>query len=255
MIEQVKVQEFVLVLATKGQNPSILNSDFLRYSGIVPEEMELARDPIYTNQLLQIAYTNGLVITAQPNRIVFSELLQDKTTEDIVSPAIAQKLVEALPKLDYQAVGINPRGYIPMDKKMVSQFVPNYLLAPGPWQEFSSNPVKASINYSYKLEKARLNLSVSEASLQMPEDRVTPVILFSGNIDHVLSEELENRKQVLKEYIQNWREDLDAYERLINTSFLAPLGRALLEDKVVNNSMVASEIPDGTVKVCEPALV
>lgn len=214
--------------------------------------MELARDPIYTNQLIQIAYTNGLVITAQPNRIVFSELLQDKTTDDIVAPAIAQKLVEALPKLDYQAVGINPRGYIPVEQEIVSKFVPNYLLAPGPWQEFGDTPVKASVHYSYRLESAQLNLAVSEASLQMPEDKVSPVILFSGNIDHVVSEEAEDKLQVLAKYIQNWRDDLDAYERLVNTSFLMPLSRAFLEDTMVNGS---DDMAESVAEVLEPALV
>ncbi|NEQ97091.1 MAG: hypothetical protein F6K30_10260 [Cyanothece sp. SIO2G6] len=226
MIEQVKVQEFVFVLATKGQNPSVLNADFLRYSGIVTEEMELAKEPIYTNQLIQISYTNGLVMTAQPNRIVFSELLQDKTPDAMTAPAIARKLVETLPKLAYQAVGINPRGYIPVEPEVATQFVSRHLLAQGAWQKFGNKPMKASVNYSYSLEQGQLNLSVSEASLQLPDKETMPVVLFSGNIDHILDEYEENKLGILIEFIDGWQQDLNLYTELVNTYFLDSIRQA-----------------------------
>lgn len=220
----VKVQELVIVLATKGQSPSVLNAEFLRYSSIVPESWQLARKPIYTEQVIQIAYENGVVITAQPNRIILSELFQDKSVEDTVLPQIAKKLVSALPALDYEAVGINPRGYLNVaaGKKAASQYVTNNLLAPGPWQQYGKEPVKASVNYVYQLEQGRLNLSVSEASLQMPEEELS-VILFSGNLDHALKEEgAESKAAELVAAIGNWQRDVASFTELVNSSFSVP---------------------------------
>ncbi|MBE9077167.1 hypothetical protein IQ241_07635 [Romeria aff. gracilis LEGE 07310] len=230
MTEEVKVQEFVLVLATKGQSPSILNADFLKYSGIVSEDMELAREPIYTNQLIQIGYKNGLVITAQPNRIVFSELLQGKSTAEITAPSIARKLVEALPKLNYQAIGINPRGYVPVEQEIATQFVSDHLLAKGPWQKYGQSSVRATVNYVYNLDRGQLNLAISEASLQLPEDKTIPVVLFSGNVDHVLSaEQPEQNLQEIYQCLDSWQQDLNAYTELVNGCFLVPLSETVFK--------------------------
>lgn len=238
----VKVQEFVMVLATKGQSPSVLNAEFLKYSDVVPESWKLARDPVYTEQIIQIAYENGVVITAQPTRIILSELLQDKSVEETFVPEIAQKLVAVLPKLDYQAVGINPRGYLAVEagQEAASQYVTNCLLAKGPWQQFGEAPVKASINYVYQLEQGRMNLSVSEATLKLPEEELA-VILFSGNIDHALKNEApEARTAELAEAIGSWQKDVTSYTTLINSSFRLP------EEAIV--------VPDYAPAV-EPALV
>lgn len=243
MKKEIKVQEFVMVLATKGQSPSVLNAEFLRLSSIVPENWELARKPVYTEQMIQIAYENGVVVTAQPSRIILSELLQDKSVDDTFVPEIARKLVAALPKLDYQAVGINPRGYLPVaaGQEAASRYVTNNLLAKGPWQQYGEAPVKASINYVYQLEQGRLNLSVSEATLQLPEEKQLAVILFSGNIDHALkSESSEEKVEELSQFINSWKRDIESYTKLIDSSFSVPG-----EDVV---------IPDHA-PIAEPALV
>ena len=229
----VKVQEFVMVLATKGQSPSVLNAEFLRYSSVVPEDWQLARKPVYTEQMIQIAYENGVVVTAQPSRIILSELLQDKSVDDTFVPEIAQKLVTALPKLDYQAVGINPRGYLAVEagQTAASQYVTNHLLAEGPWQHFGEAPVKASVNYVYQLAQGRLNLSVSEATLQLPEEKQLAVILFSGNIDHALeSEEPSARAEELSRIIGKWQDDVASYTTLINSSFSIPEATVVVPD-------------------------
>lgn len=225
MKQKVKIQEFVMVLATQGQSPSVLNAEFLRFSNIVPEDWQLARKPVYTEQFIQIAYENGVAITAQPSRIILSELLQDRTVDETSVPSIAQKLVTALPKLNYQGVGINPRGYLTVEagQDAASQYVANHLLAEGPWQRFGEAPVRASVNYVYQLEHGRLNLSVSEATLQLPEQETAAVILFSGNIDHSLEgDEPSEKVSQLDQVIANWKRDVASYTMLVDTCFTIP---------------------------------
>jgi hypothetical protein len=43
MTPTVTIQELALALTAKNHSPTLLNSDFLKYSGIVPPDWELAR--------------------------------------------------------------------------------------------------------------------------------------------------------------------------------------------------------------------
>lgn len=221
MDQRLTVQELVFLIATKQQNPTILNPDFLIYSGIVPEDWKLARPPIYTNQVAQITYQNGVNIVAQSNRIIFSEMLEGKALSDIVVPQVVQKYVEMLPKVDYQAIGTNFRGYVGCTSDEAYQYVCHQLLSSGPWQEFGQEPMRAAINYFYALEQGRLNISVNEASLQYPDQDPFPVILFSGNVnyDH-LGEVKEERLKSLSGIIARWQQDLETFTTLVNTRFL-----------------------------------
>jgi hypothetical protein len=100
MTPKVTIQELALSLTAKNHSPTLLNSDFLKYSGIVPTDWELARPPIFSPQISQVAFTNGTNIVAQSNAITFIESLSTKPLEDTKIPAIIRKYVEALPRTD-----------------------------------------------------------------------------------------------------------------------------------------------------------
>jgi hypothetical protein len=91
MTPKVTIQELALALTAKNHSPTFLNSDFLKYSGIVPPDWELARPPILDPQISQVAFTNGLNIVAQSNAITFIEALKAKPLEDTKIPAVIRK--------------------------------------------------------------------------------------------------------------------------------------------------------------------
>ncbi|MBD2492438.1 hypothetical protein [Aulosira sp. FACHB-615] len=70
MSQSLSIQEIAIVIATKQYNPTILTPDFLKYSGIVPIEWELAQQPVLTNSNAQVVFQNGISIIAQVNRII-----------------------------------------------------------------------------------------------------------------------------------------------------------------------------------------
>ena len=218
------VQEFVIVVAAKNHNPSLLNPDFLKYSGIVPTEWELARNPVYTNRFTQITFTNGVSIVAEPNRVIFLEAIESKTDGEIATPAIARKYVEVLPKLEYYAIGINPRGYVSYEDNPVGarKYLSEKVLSPGAWQEVGTAPVQAKIDFVYTLERGSMNLSINEASLRFPDEKTVPVVLFSGNFSYDVTGETETeRNSCLYGVIDNWQADLEIYKDIVNTKFLA----------------------------------
>lgn len=90
---QVSVQELVIVIAAKNNNPTILTVDFLKYSGIIPSDWELARQPVLTNSAAQVIFTNGVSIVAETNRVIFIEQVADKSADAIAIPLLARKYV------------------------------------------------------------------------------------------------------------------------------------------------------------------
>lgn len=224
MTPKVTIQELALALTAKNHSPTLLNSDFLKYSGIVPADWELARPPIFSPQISQIAFTNGINIVAQSNAITFIESLSTKSQEDVKIPAIIRKYVEALPRTDYQTLSINPRSFITFeggDENTAREYITSTLLSKGTWSDVGKAPVKAAVNLVYSLEQGELNLSVAEALLQLQEAEPTPAVLFSGSFQYEIAGELEGEKlQHLYKLLENWQPDLEAYREIVNVRFL-----------------------------------
>ena len=237
-MSQVSVQELVIILAAKNNNPTILTADFLKYSGITPSDWELARQPVLTNNVSQIIFTNGISIVAETNRVIFIEQVVDKSADAIAIPLLARKYVETLPNAEYQAVGLNPRGYASFDasEDAARNYLSKTLLAPGAWQEIGTAPARATINYVYTLERGQFNLSVNEAAMRQADETTTPIVLFSGNFSYEIAsnskaEQLNN----LYKALSNWQADLDTYTDIVNNKFLATQSVAQTHSSVVPN--------------------
>lgn len=220
----VKVQELVIVIAAKNHNPTLVTPDFLKYSGIVPTEWELARQPICTQRGSQVTFANGISIIAEPYRVLFAEAIDNKAAAEVAIPAIARKYVQTLPNVDYQAMGLNPRGHATFDKQpdAARKYISETLLPPGAWQEVGTAPVRATINLTYTLERGIFSLSVNEAALRQPDETITPIVLFSGNFSYdLVGKSGEEKLPSLYQALKNWQADLDTYKDIINTKFLA----------------------------------
>ncbi|NES94108.1 MAG: hypothetical protein F6K32_02585 [Desertifilum sp. SIO1I2] len=220
------LQELAIVIAAKNHNPTLLTPDFLKYSGIVPTEWELVRPPVYTNRVAQVTFKSGVSIIAEPNRVIFLEAVEDKESTAIHVPTIAKKYVEILSNVEYQAIGLNPRGHVSFENQpeATRKYFTETILAPGSWQQVGVAPVQATINLTYTLESRSLNLMVNEAVLRFPDEKTVPVVLFSGNFSYNIDGEAGKEKlSSLHQAIDNWQTDLETYQEIVNTKFLAML--------------------------------
>ncbi|BAY80715.1 hypothetical protein NIES267_01720 [Calothrix parasitica NIES-267] len=217
-----QTQELAIAITAKNLNPSIINLDFLTYGNIISSEWELARQPIYTKNLTQLVFQNGIAIVAQPNRIVFAETIDTKDIQELQISKVAAKYIEKLPNVEYRAVGINPKGFVTFtESNGASNYFLNNLLASGEWREFGKTPVKAAIQLAYNLESSQLNLTINEGLLKVSEKKSVPAVLFSGNFDYKIStNEPEARLKDLHQIIHNWKSNLETYKQLINDKFL-----------------------------------
>ncbi|MBD2466014.1 hypothetical protein H6G89_34065 [Oscillatoria sp. FACHB-1407] len=217
----VEAQELAIVVATKNHTPSILSPDFLTCSGIIGADLELAQAPVSTPQVSQLVFRNGISMMAQVDRLIFVEQIAAKSLQDVSIAQIARRYIAALPQAQYQGIGINVQGLVPLGHQTPS--VENYLtqtfLVSGSWQEFGHTPVQANLQLRYTLEHAHLTLSVAQAALQLAEGETTPILVFSGHFDHRLTAEQPLMPQVMQALTQ-WQSDLETYQDLVNTRFL-----------------------------------
>jgi hypothetical protein len=72
------LQELGIVVAMQQPNPNLVTAEFLKLSGIIPPDWQLAREPINNERISRLLFTNGVSITAEPNRIMFGETIGDK---------------------------------------------------------------------------------------------------------------------------------------------------------------------------------
>ncbi|MBD2168525.1 hypothetical protein H6G04_29530 [Calothrix membranacea FACHB-236] len=222
MSQSLQVQELIIVIAVKQQNPTILTADFLKYTGIVPSDWELARPPVLTNSAAQVAFQNGINIVAEPNRVIFSQDIANIEPQEVQIPAIARKYAETLTQVNYQGVGINFRGLVfdEQENNTTRNYILENLLQPGKFQEFGTAGVKASIRFTYILEETQLYLDINEAELQYPDKKV-PAVLFSASFNHGFAQKDQSQLlTAIKKVINNWQADLETYKELINTKFL-----------------------------------
>ncbi|MBE9232430.1 hypothetical protein IQ231_12265 [Cuspidothrix issatschenkoi LEGE 03284] len=222
MSNNLQLSEIAIAIIAKNLNPAVLNPDFLKYTGIIPTEWELATQPVYNSNLVQLVYKNGVGIIVQPNRLNVLEMIGVKQLPtEIQFATVALQLIDKLSQIEYQAVGINPKAFIsfPTDEEAY-KYICGQLLAPGAWQEFGGSKVNAALELSYRLKQGALNLAINQVNVQFGE-QTTPAILFSGNVNYPLAgNTLPEKIQDLKRIISNWPNDVKTFQELLTEKFL-----------------------------------
>lgn len=234
MSKELILQDLVIIIVAKNHKPKILSLDFLKCSGIIPSDWELVRQPISTNNVAQVMFTNGVAITAEPERVVFTQSIADKDAESILIPEIARKYAQALPNMEFSAVSINPRGIVPFSGSQdnARKYLTQNLLSPGAWQSEGEAPLRASLNLVYKLQRSPFYLNVAEAAIKNEDETTTPIVIFGGSFSYEIDGNQEVEKLgLLNQFIDNWQADLSAFSNIINTKFVAESAENITEEK------------------------
>ncbi|MEM8640612.1 MAG: hypothetical protein AAGG51_17610 [Cyanobacteria bacterium P01_G01_bin.54] len=215
---KITIQELTLTLAAPDCNPILLTPNFLKGSGIIPSDWELARKPTLTPQIAQISFTNGINLISQPGSLTLIQALApDADPSSLQTPELAQKYIQALPNLDYQAVAVNPRTFLtfPDDNDDAARQYLGNLLAPAPWQQAGTAPLKATLNLNYTFDNKALNLSINEIKLQKEDESAQYAVLFSGNVPQKIKAESEGEKlEQLRNAINQWQPVWEIYQGL-----------------------------------------
>jgi hypothetical protein len=221
------VLDLALVVALDNHSPTVMNVDFLRLSGIVPQDWELARPLVMSQQGSQIVFANGVSMMGQADRVVFlAPMLEGGERADQVA-LLAQKYVQALSQGDYQAVGVNLRGYASSsDPNWVGQYFGQALLRPGAWQQIGTETVRPSLtlNYSLGANLGQLNLTITPAQIQQADQPALDTIFFAANYNQTLQGVSSERVLQLQGVLATWQQYHQHFVELVQTQFLAVAG-------------------------------
>jgi hypothetical protein len=233
------LQELGIVVVMQQPNPNLVTAEFLQLSGIIPQSWQLAQPPVNNEWLSQLFFTSGVSISAEPNQIMFSEIIGEKDISSLTIATVAQKYLDIFKLAKYQAIGINIRGYSPQtDSRTADQYISHHLLADGSWQNFGTAPMQASLNIIYSLADRQLNLNVTAAQIQFAEQEVKPIILFSGNFSYQLASEGDTLSAI-SQILTNWQTDLAVYSELITERFLGiPNSRMITASNLQEKSLI-----------------
>lgn len=218
-----EIQELAFTIAAKNLNPAMLSEDFLKFSGIVPNDWELSKQPVLTPNYAQVSFQNSVTIISQPRTMTFVETLDVQGDREPQIPKVARQYVEKLPHAEYQTLNVGTKIIAPFSgsQDAARRYITGTLLAAGPWLDFGKAGVQAGINLMYQLERCQLNLGINEARVQIGEQAAIPAILFAGSFNYAVENysEPERLKQLMQD-IDEWRSDWETFKELIRKRFL-----------------------------------
>jgi len=221
MQNDLRLSQISVVILAKNHNPSILNPDFLRINGIVPDDWEVDTPTFSSEEISQVTYSNGFQINMDLENLVFLQSYKSSSIAMCI-PDIACKYLKKIDYVNYYALGINPIAHILAASDLESEnYIRESLLKPGEWKQFLGVKPVASVSLAYELNDSLIRLSIGAATFVDADNDTEefPVILFSGNIHRDFDEEQSNT-EAIKQRILNLSGDLETYFSLIRTCFL-----------------------------------
>lgn len=227
MSQTVIVPELGIIIAVNNHKPTVLTPEFLKHTGIVPTEWELACTPLCTNNLAQVTYTNGVNVVAEPSLIMFVEPILYKDLNSIQAPSVARKYLQTLPNAEYKTVRIIFKGYVTFDRQQsCNKYLTETLLNSGAWQSIGNENVRPGLNLSYSLDSCQLVLSINESRLRTIDETILPIVMFNGNFSYDLTDDtFALRLASMQQAIANWQADLTTYKEIVNTKFFGEVAQ------------------------------
>lgn len=154
------LENATVVVLSDGNNPMILNPDFLERNGIVQSDWNAA-EVIVTPPLSFVRYEKGLTVQMEENKISFVAHQPAGFAWEEVLPKVAIRFLEVLPHVSYKAVGLNFQLHSeviigqPAEDKLIK-----HLLATGEWLNFSGGLTGSVVEFQFRKSFPYLNVKV-----------------------------------------------------------------------------------------------
>lgn len=207
------LQSVSIVILSDGNNPRLLNPDFLERTSIVPKEWEAA-NVIVTPPLAIVPYTNGVTVQLDEQKVQFLCSTPSEFPWKRDLPGIATTFLDVLPHVRYRGVGLNyamsaddPRGPAAQDQ-VIARF-----LQQGPWQDFAHGLTGVNLELQFKRESPYISLKLG-ARQEAPTPS-SPLIgyAFIGNVHHDFTPEEKAERRL---FIGQLQERYSQLTELVN---------------------------------------
>lgn len=203
-VDRPALVELAVVLVARSNNPSILNPDFLRFNGIVSEGWDVAQSPVSTPAFSQVVFKNGVTVTADPGRVIFTA--NDSTDENLEPPEIAQRYLQQVPHAPYSAVGINPKFFVRLtsDAPLIKRVLRNQ----GSWTPFKDVTPAVNLKLVYAYSGRTILLDVADAKLTEEDGERFSGRLFQANVHRdVTDSNAHSRNEKISAILDGWEDD------------------------------------------------
>ena len=224
MFKQLQITRVSFIILSRNNNPSLLTPDFLRNNKIVKDDW-VVDSTFTTDRVSQTVYENEFRIFMQPDRVLFEQFIEDGYSKDKFElKEVVYNFLEALPHINYTALGINPFGHIIFDsQEELDDYIFNHIILPGDWKKFNQQNPEISMVFKYPFEDYNIQVSIENVGVYETKKKTENLgVLFEGNIHREFDAQQKNedRLQSLKNRVELWADDVDTYISLINDCFL-----------------------------------
>lgn len=195
--------EVAVVLVANSNNPTILNPDFLALNGIVESPSDVHQPIIVTPAFAQVIYRGGLKVTADPERIIFSQSGAALNEDEVQVPAMALRYVRCVPHVRYHAIGLNFTVHRSIEAAEPSSVV-EQIGQHGGRRAFHGTEPEMQLKTIYALEAYRLTADISDLAGPPRKTR------FHANFHRALAIDPPSAERVshIRSIVSSWPSDL-----------------------------------------------
>lgn len=211
----IKLISFSVVITGRFNDPSIINQDFLKHENVIDADLEIKEPPLVTPVFSQVAFTNGLAIRAEPDRVIFEQQAPKLTKNDIVCVETSKRFINNVGIVSYNSVGINPKGIrnIPPDAQ---EKVVNTLVERGKWASFKDVTPEVHLKTVYRYENRMITLDIGEVTSKINDNIEPPCMMFQANIHRPLAQITPpERVNLLISILDSWEDDLEDFRNIV----------------------------------------
>lgn len=165
-----KLHSVSVVIVSEGNNPRLLNPDFLSRNGIVPQNWE-PQDTLVLPPIARVQYKNGIEVTLEEQKLTIRSNDPEASDPEKIDwaaelPRIALSIMTTLPHVAYLSVGLNFDIRIPIDAdRSKSSLLPDAMIKDGPWLEFGDDRNVTGVKMAYRFTDTALNLVIDKVSV------------------------------------------------------------------------------------------
>ena len=176
---ELKIISTTVVVLSEGNNPKLLNPDFLERNQVVPGNWKI-RDVLVTPPIAQVIYENAVQFTVEINKLQIQANRPEAVDWEKTLPSLATTYLDLLPHVTYGAVGINfVFGALRCPDRAFMR-----LLKEGPWLDGAGSLTGATIELQYQSALPHMNVKVGvQKGMDISNDR-SEHLVFTVNFHH-----------------------------------------------------------------------
>lgn len=204
----IELTHFSVVVLAQTHNPTILNPDFLRNTGIVPGEYKI-KNFICTPPIAQVIYEEGISVIAEFEKIQFVDELLERLPHESPIPQIAVNYIGTLPYVKYTAAGINFAGHRRFsDHEAVRAFIRKRFVKEGPWTNSQNEAIDIGLNFVYSSGTVKRTININPGEYKKTEEDSGPIVVLRYN--HHLAVP-PNDTDAIAAFVLDWKNAFKQY--------------------------------------------